>query len=83
MSEIPDDPDICDARHPNEPIRCQLAPGTNATVDVPPEIPPTATAEEVEAILSVPATHRQVHVHKGLDRDGGTHRWEDLPSGGD
>lgn len=79
MSEFPGDPALCGSRHPSEPITCRLAPGPNAVVDIAPEIDPTATAEEVDAVLSVPPKQRKVHVHKGLDRDGGTHRWEDPP----
>lgn len=79
MSELHDDPEICGARHPHEPARCQLAPGPNAVVEIPAEIPATATEDEVFDALSVPPQQVQVHVHKALSRQGETIRWEDAP----
>lgn len=72
-------PEICGAQHPSEPLTCQLAPGPNAVNEIPPEVSPTATAMEVAAALQLPPRQVQVHVHKGMDRDGHTHRWEDVP----
>lgn len=77
--------DVCGARHPNLPVTCALKTGPNALTDVPPELSPTATADEVAAALEAPPVQVEVHVHKGMDRDGGTHRWEDqtAPEGGE
>ncbi len=62
---------VCGAQHPDKKlaVTCALRPGPNADREI-------ADDNALNGLRLEP-----VHVHKGMDRDGVTHRWEDGPDG--